>query len=323
MPFGRNVPNDVFDDFLQLIAKDPSQGNRRFIARNFLLDEGVTPDRQSRYRDEGAMAHHATYENWGTVHNDYLDSHVFLITADTENCPETFRDRRYLQTYGKSDIGLELIRIEYVPSTQKSNDALWQAARGFLENPSLPHEQALNVALEMWQRSRDLRPVWAAYWIDVEEIFKPNPEHDSEDWPNALRDCLGLYHLNPDSRSGVKVDIMVFRYPVKELATFKGDRVLRPFAVPTVLDSNFSVAFCPAPAGQVCGYAVSLENVPLRHRREVLHPVIQFKAKHLYKIGTITQPVPKDLSDVRREHLRWVRNETTRPDYADITDGDL
>lgn len=341
MALGRVVTGDSFDDFLKSIAQDLARGNRRFVARNFLLDEGVASERQRSYHAAGAMQHHATFEDWNEIHNeDYLRSRVFLRKlqpqiptlidpAHNENCPETFRYRSSFQTYGASDAGLELIRVERVERMAHhplsiTADALLQAAHDFLANrSSVQHKQNLDAALEEWQRFRDLRPVWTGYWIDVEEIFRPDQGYDPEDWSSELRDCLGLYHLDPFARPGVEINIMVFRYRVGELPELKGERTLRPIAVPTVLDGHFGEAFCPAPVGQACGYVVYLGSAPYRPRREILHPAIQFRAEHLYNVGKITRPVPPDLSVARREHLRWVRGETGRSDYAANTDGDL
>jgi hypothetical protein len=341
MAFGQIVAGDEFDDFLQSHGQDISLGNRRFVARNFLLDENVAPERQSSYHAAGAMKHHAAFKDWQEIHNeDYLHSQVFLRKlrpqiptlidpADLENCPETFRQRSSFRTFGASDAGLELIRVERVERMahhpiSMTADKLLQAAHDFLTNrSSVSHKQDLDAALEEWQSFRDLRPVWSGYWIDVKEIFEPNLGYDPEDWPNELRDCLGLCHLDPFARPGVEINIEVFRYRVGELPGLQGERTLRPLAVPTVLDGQFGEAFCPAPNGQACGYVVYLGSAPYRPRREILHPAIQFGAEHLYKVGKITRPVPADLSAARREHLSWVRGETGRSDYSVNMDGDL
>lgn len=38
MAFGKIVAGNAFDDFLQSVAPNAALGNRRFVARNFLLD---------------------------------------------------------------------------------------------------------------------------------------------------------------------------------------------------------------------------------------------------------------------------------------------
>ncbi|MEE8586278.1 MAG: hypothetical protein V3T83_15645 [Acidobacteriota bacterium] len=43
----------------------------------------------------------------------------------------------------------------------------------------------------------------------------------------------------------------------------------------------------------------------------------------MFRVGAITRSAPPDLTDPRRVHLRWLRVNTGRPDYAMSTDGDL
>jgi hypothetical protein len=339
MCFGRIVDSDVFDHFLQSLAQDVSLGNRRFVARNFLLDEGVSPERQSSYKAAGVMMRHAKFDDWNEIHNGYLLSRVFLKKpqqvptqidrTDEDNCPETFRHPTAFRTFGAADANLDLIRVEQAQSIARragfnSVDELLSLAGEILAGPSSTQQnQQLNSALEIWDRSRDLRPVWASFWEDMWDLFGPDPANDPDDWPNELRDRVGLYHLNPAPRSRGEIHIFVFRYRVSALPPLKGERNLRPLAVPTVLDGRFGEAFCPAPGGQPYGFVVYLGNQRYRPRRELLHPSIQFRAEHLFRVGTITRPSPADLIAARSEHLQWLRAETDRTDYALTTDGDL
>ena len=82
--------------------------------------------------------------------------------------------------------------------------------------PSLEHEE-LNSILEIWERSLDLRPVWAGFWEDVVDMFGQSPSTDSNDWPEDLRDRLGLYHIDPAGLYRSEIPIVVFRYPVSDL----------------------------------------------------------------------------------------------------------
>lgn len=72
-----------------------------FVARNFLLDEGISRPRVDSYGEAGAMADHGTWENWQGLHSSYLLERVFrppsddglpeiLDPADDVVCPETF-----------------------------------------------------------------------------------------------------------------------------------------------------------------------------------------------------------------------------------------
>ena len=57
--------------------------------------------------------------------------------------------------------------------------------------------------------------------------------------------------------------------------------------------------------------------------REVLHLSMPMHSGYLTRAGMITEPVPDDLADVRRDHLLWVRLTAGRDGYALDTDGDL
>ena len=335
MAFGQIVAGNEFDKFLQSHAQEASLGNGRFVARNFLLDEGVSSERQSSYATLEAMKKHTNFDDWREIHEDYLYTRVFLAPqrlstqidrTDEKKCPETFRHPSALRTFGTTEANLNLIRIERAQPIAKeagfnSVDELLALADEYLASRSLNQlVQQLSSALEIWSSFRDRRPMWASFWEDVYDLFEPAKTQDSTGWPNELRDRLGLYHLDPAIRP---IHVFVFRYAVSDLPTFTEDRNLRPMAVPTVLDGQFGEAFCPAPYGQSFGSVVYLGKETYRLRRELLHPAIQFSADHLFKVGTITQPLPADLTPARKEHLHWLRAETGHVDYANLTDGDL
>jgi len=339
MCFGHIDDGDPFDVFLKSIALNASLGNKRFVARNFLLDEGVAPERQQSYESMGVMANQRMHESWHLAHTEYLLARVFLPQvyhipkqidpSNDRSCAETFRSHSALKQFGAADARLDLIRIELIDPIQRatrfsSSSELISLAQRVLKNPTAEKEkQRLNSVLEMWQRSCDLRPVWAGFWEDMADVFGREPLADPPGWIDELRDRLGLYHINPYAQQRNEIPVFVFRYPVKALPLLKGERALRPIAVPTVLDGKFSEAFCPAPSAQPCGYVVYLGEQPYRIRRELLHPPIHFRAHHLFRVGNITKSLPVDLTDARREHLRNLRAQTKRNDYAQITDGDL
>ena len=45
--------------------------------------------------------------------------------------------------------------------------------------------------------------------------------------------------------------------------------------------------------------------------------------KHLFRVGTVTKPVPDYLGPARRDHLLWLRLLSGREDYAAATDSGL
>ena len=65
--------------------------------------------------------------------------------------------------------------------------------------------------LDEWNRNRDFRPAFAA-WEDqlLDEVAAP-------DWPDRLRDRMGLGHYNP--AAGTSVPVALMRYTVHDIET--------------------------------------------------------------------------------------------------------
>lgn len=166
----------------------------------------------------------------------------------------------------------------------------------------------------------DHRPVFAAFYEDFLEALR-DPADTT--WPDHLRDRLGLYHLNQWS-SPFPRRVFLFRYAVREIPRRQGDADRRPIAVPAVLDHRLAEAFCPAPRELPQGQLVNLKaNASEQPAREVLHLFMPLEPKHLFRIGTVTTPVPDYLDPARRDHLLWLRLLSGREDYATATDSDL
>ncbi len=78
MLFGKSNSNDALDTFLENQSRDDSVMNRRFVARNFLLDENVAPERQLPYENAWVLGNIRNWGSWSARHKDYLDDHVFV-----------------------------------------------------------------------------------------------------------------------------------------------------------------------------------------------------------------------------------------------------
>jgi hypothetical protein len=174
----------------------------------------------------------------------------------------------------------------------------------------------------LWGRSLDMRPIWACFWEYLADVFEIKTGTDPDAWADELRNRLGLYDMNPRARTIPEIPIVVLRYPISSLPHLKGDKDSKPIAVPTVLDGRFNEAFCPPPREQSHGFPIYLGKGPdYEPQREILHPAIQFKAEHVFKVGRIKQPPPEELAAARSVHLLWLRLELNRPDYSVTVDG--
>lgn len=304
-------------------------------ARNFLLDEGVTAERAGVYlRTIGTAGGTAA---WKRRHERYLREEVrlpqpangipaTLDPARPDRCPATFRSEENFRAFGSAYQGLQLLRLVDVPSIAKAAslplaDMVAAGRAQAAGRGGEPEAHLLAAAFHLWNQSCDLRPTYATFQVDHEELFGAQPEHDEPGWADILRDRLGLAHFDP-VRLGVPFPVFVFRYSVSAVPKRKDLPRGRPLAVPTVLDLVLSSAFCPAPREDTCGRVVHLGATGDAPGREVLHPFRALRVDELFRVGEVRAPVPADLWPARRAHLRALR-AAGRPEYADHTDPDL
>jgi len=244
---------------------------------------------------------------------------------DELTCPETFRLPVRASPYYLIDPKHVLVRVEeagFIARVTGADPRRFVAdCEAMVRNPGDPSAQAnVRAVLRTWRSRIDLRPVFAAFSDDLDDIL----DNDHADWADEIRDRLGLTHLDPGMRGG-PISVLLFRYPASDIPRLKGaGRDSRPVVPPTVLDGSFSQAFCPAPDGCAEGFTVDLSAKAPEPCREVLHPAFAFEPKHLFRVGEIRCPVGTDqLETARGLHLLALRARCARPDYADTTDGDL
>jgi hypothetical protein len=334
-PFaGAGIP---FSDFLARTGKAASMGDRRFLARNFLLDEGVMETRLDSYARAGASGDHADVSAWADRHENYLRNFVSLnqpasgapetVNPAHPSCPETFRHPEAFRSLGAAHPGLDLVRVVSVgsmvrrlPTGTVTESELLSWAQGALatKNPDSLDWQSLEAALAEWNPRLDLRPVFAGFWQEQRDLLEGGPS----DWADVLRDRLGLLHLSP-RRPGQELPIFVFCYPIRRIPRRLGLRDERALAVPTVLDGQLSEAFCPAPVEDAYGRVVDLGASYRDPSREVLHPYFPVEVKFLARVGVIRRAPVKLLKEARAAHLLAIRVMSGRDNYAAATDGDL
>jgi hypothetical protein len=325
-----------WDRFLCRLGSDGTAPRSGFVARNFILDEGVWPERADSYHTSSAVADHGDYASWKARHGAYLKESVQRVhweepldPHDGDVCPETFRFPDRHTPFDSTDRNLHLIRLERAETVadliKVAPSRLLSVANEALTNPTGARADLEDLLIK-WFEAKDGRPVYCGFFADLEEDLA------ADLWADALRDRLGLAHFDP-GEIGKPIDILVFKYPVSQVSRLAGAAShTRPLVPPTVLDGDFSEAFCPAPTGGLTGHVVNLdwndlEERRLRNaalRREVLHPKTRLLAKHLFRVGRIEKPVDfENLPLARAAHLEQVRTASGRADYAMGTDKDL
>ncbi|HZF13393.1 MAG TPA: hypothetical protein VFE33_31765 [Thermoanaerobaculia bacterium] len=338
---GQGIFSSMDGVFAQFLAQfGGGSGGGAFVARNFLLDEAVSPERAETYRAAGCVADHGTAPAWAQRHELYLRGQVFrsrpadgppqtLDPSDPDLCGETFRALSPSSPFLVVDPNVPLLRVEELDFIARNRsftaDQFKALARAVVRGTASADQiREFDRQIAEWAAQTEMWPVFATLFDGIQEIFAPSPENDAQDWADTLRDRLGMMHLNPGERMA-PIDVIVFRYPVSDVPRLKGlARGTKPLVPPSVLDSRHSVAFCPAPRGSLTGHTIDLSRQGRDPRREVLHPAFDFQAKHVFRFGTIRRPIdPAVLPEARGLHLLSVRDASGRDDYARGTDGDI
>jgi hypothetical protein len=256
--------------------------------------------------------------------NPNLGTVPYMIdTGRLDVCPETFSFPEAIRRYGGSYKDLGLIRMVKAETIATMLDvpgsdptAFIELCQAFLDdrsNASLRSE--LDDSLAVVSDKLDLRPVFAAFFEDVKDDLA------SSDWADRLRDRMGLTHFNP--MPAAPVPVVLLSYKVKDVPPFSDGRDERPLAVPSVLDSRFFPAFCPAPGAEEQGQLVDLAASFDEPVHEVLHGWIRLRAEHVHRVGQVESAVPDDLAKARGTHFHYLQQSCGPADYGRETDQDI
>jgi len=308
-------------DLLPTLVRN-SDPHQVAYAHNYLLEERITRARHRAY--EGQLGLQAIeLRAWRDRHRAYL---FRTIRLSPDQVPETFTALN--QGALLADLAMEqwVVRLEsldralaFVGATlstvdeqlnawrQQDNADRTSRARLFLEH-----------LCERWNRDvrRDSRPSFVAFYDEVRE------EAESVDWPNRLRDRLGMSHYHVPA-GGQPIPVALLRYRIGAIVAHVGDRH-SSFAVPTVLDGELNTHFFPAPREIVFGRTLDLapDDRCERLLAEIVHRRIDYTPDHIYKVGWVSAPVPpyergEGFVRLRNGHLECLRRESGRNSFGE------
>lgn len=299
----------------------------RALAQNVRFEERVGSDRQRRY-EAGLPAADPAYEEWLSNHADYLSSNVYT------KLPETFlalNADAALPAAVTSELGEDqvLIRVEsldyaFTETNVRTLADLEQVLAVYQDRRRDPAFTAgdAKALLEKVCGSLNhnpfaVRPRFAAFGQELEDDIA------AADWPERLRDRLGLAHLPPTRASGPH-PVVLMRYTVKEVAA-RARRLdaAHALAVPTVLDFEHNEVFHPSPRGLNYGRTLNLSGADDCDRlaSEVLHLRIDYTPSHIWKVGAITRRAdvsPGRLAQLRGDHLFCLQYQSNRDDFGTL-----
>jgi hypothetical protein len=273
---------------------------------NIWFEERVNASRQGAFEDAIGEV-----ETWEELRRRHVDYHRSFVQVRDGLLPHTFVADFVVRDLSRIDEKQKVIRIESIArplsASAISFDRLTSALAG--------HEHdVVNLFLRTWNDStmRDARPAFATLKSAVaDDLEKP-------DWPERLRDRLGLAHYRAAASSE---PIALMEYRVEEVV----DAARRAggacaLTAPTVLDSGPWPHFFPAPTELDCGRCMALfeidsdENLVI----ELLHMRLTYRREHIMKLGEIRSPAhPIALARLRNHHLIALRLASGRYEFGE------
>ena len=207
-------------------------------AHNYLFETRVSTGRQAAY-EAAVGADAADVKAWKNRHKAYIFERVYVKPHEV---PETFVSSDSPALLGAIAAAQYVVRLESLGQTlaakgydlarvEEQLDALRSARK---EDERRKAHAFLSEFCDHWNRVRGQhRPSFATF-LDEIEADLPVP-----DWPDRVRDRLGLSHHNvTDARPAIPVALV--RYRAGEVLERAGEARSRAFAVPTVLDGELN-----------------------------------------------------------------------------------
>ena len=314
------VPGDLSLNNLLCSLWNSDDAQFKAYAENYRFEERVSSQRQQDY--ENTLSDVTDFAAWDRWHrNDYLWKAIHRLV------PETFTAINAAAAHA-GDIApyQDLLRVEGLEHALGEMKCpvdelatVLAVARGDAKPDRYTKAEALDKLLDLCDQLNDnpfsVRPRFAGFLQDVEDSL------DLPDWPNQVRDRFGLGHY---AAAGSPIPIVLMRYPVKDvldsLATLAD--VAHPVCMPTVLDTQFSQCFVPAPRELPYGRTLDLANDAdcMRKIAEILHPRLEYRPEHVFKIGVITTGLDTldklGLAALRANHFTCLQLDSERYDFG-------
>jgi len=270
------------------------------VSDNCRFDERASAARWQQFEDvlqrvsadRGAIG----WPEWGEASKSYLEQHC---QVPSPSVPDAFLEINHEAWLTAPAANQDLVRLELLTRVLDGIH-LPELAERLRRSDSGKDEEArraVEAFFEAWNQRRDSRPAFATPYDQVKD------ESDSADWPHALRDRLGLGHYG--CRDGNPLPVALMRYSLAEAFQAQNDRGAPvACALPTVLDGGMHEYFFPVPRERTFGATLHLTpGLADTLTAEILHCRIEYRRKHLWKLGLIEGP-----RELRDDALREARD---------------
>jgi hypothetical protein len=308
----------------------------RCAAANFRWEQAVSIERADEYN---AYAGDVTaHKEWQGEHKGYLRSFV-QVAKDHPRASESFMAVSSMAHLKEDLDNTYLLRLESLD--RMVNSALLGSAIGenfwlrFFNSQKDLRKDKLSGAdenlrsefVDQWNELREqARPMFATFLNDFGGDLNAFVKTD---WPHTLRDRLGLTHW--PSMPAKPLPVALLCYTLDEVrqarlaVTKKG--AVASFSRPTVLDTEMSAAFVPAPllvGGESYGYTLDLANTgaPAAFTPELLTFPIDYLPKHIKALGFISRAhalqTDTAVLDARNRHVRGLQGLPDCGGYGEV-----
>jgi len=316
----------------------------RCEAANFRWEEGVSIARSQEYETFLDLQPTSAHKDWRAEHKAFVREFVQVPQSHPRSA-DTFMainaDAHLLEQMDNAF----LVRLESLASVMSQDLLATAIGRDFWdrfynyskdlakEKLSADDEVLRGQFMAHWHSQRlQARPLFATFLSDfggnLSELIK-------QDWPHLLRDRLGLTHW--PSGVGAPLPVALMCYSVDEVrqarAMSRRKGAVCSFARPTVLDTEMSAAFVPAPCfegGESFGHTLDLAQVqvPLSFTPELLTFPLRYQAQHLKALGFINRPHALQQADggldeaalfaARNRHIQGLQSSPDCADFAEV-----
>jgi hypothetical protein len=298
-------------------AKD-SDDREKACAHNLLFDERLSGARGAFFE---AMAMHSprSAEELRRSAIDYYKEQV----RGSRTVPHTFLNLNAAAGIKTLARDLKLIRIEsLLEPLEKTGKTLDDLIKAKTKTDKFSHA-LLDTFVDDWNTRTDVLRNPCSFAANKNQCLA---EIASPDWPNQLRDKLGLEHYD-GARTG-PIPVALMEYEVGDILDQASSTpgLAYPFCIPTALDGKPNSQFFPTPrcASRTPGpldfgcpmalFVILSENELIA---EVVHPRLTYKRDNLLKVGLISAGLPGvDFKKVRNTHLWALQIEAERDDYG-------
>jgi len=288
----------LLDDWSE--APEPKQ---RASGQNLSMDERLDGARSSAF--EVFSRSSVDMESLRRAAIDYYRERVRVPQ------PETFTPLNAVAGLGPLSTEQKVVRLETLQEALDKTGVPFANLEAALAARDAMSRALLDSFISQWNERPDIprNPLSFAAFKDqlLDEIT-------SENWPDRLRDRLGLAHLDP---AGGPIPVALMEYEVEDV--INGTVGSPRFCAPTALDGTPYCQFVPTPRELPFGSPMALYPVQSDEDlvAEILHPRLTYLRGHMVKLGLITSRTASvDFVRLRNNHIWALRLATLREDFG-------